>query len=143
LLAVVAKAGDPHRASRLAAEAEASLRTLPGAGDQQDRLLTELATKIAQGGDPDRAEALARTIPGLYRHPEAVRSLVTAIAKAGDPDRAEALARTIPDPLGQAGALTGLVTAAAEAGDPDRATRLAAEAEALARLVPRSHNQIC
>ena len=43
---------------------------------------------IAQAGDPDRAEALARTITDPGAQARALAGLVTVIAQAGDPDRA-------------------------------------------------------
>ena len=50
-------------------------------------------------------------------------------------DYAEALARTIPDPQSQVQALTKLANVAIEASEMDRASRLAAEAEAQARVI--------
>ena len=85
-----------------------------------------MATAAAQAGDLDRAEALARTIPGPVAQAEALTAVATAAAQAGDLDRAEALARTIPGPVAQAKALTAVATAAAQAGDPGRAAGLLA-----------------
>ena len=134
LVTVIARAGDPDRAYRLAAAAEALARTITDPGDQAGAL-TELVPAIARAGDPDRAEALARTITDPGDQGRVLIGLVPAIARAGDPDRAEALARTITDPGEQAWALTGLATAAAEAEDPDRAYRLAADAVALTQII--------
>ena len=61
LASAAAQAGDPDRASRLAADAEALARAITSPDDQA-QALTELARAAAQAGDPDRAEALARTI---------------------------------------------------------------------------------
>jgi hypothetical protein len=115
--------------------AEALARTMADPV-RQIEALTSLAVAIAQAGDPDRAEALARTIsdPDPDRQIEALTSLAVAIAQAGDPGRAEALARTITDPYYQASALAGLAAAIAQAGDPDRA-------EALARTIPDPSRQ--
>ena len=85
-----------------------------------------MATAIAQAGDPDRAETLARTITDPGAQAEALASLATIAAQAGDPDRAETLARTITSPRPQAQALNGLAAAIAQAGDPDRAAHLLA-----------------
>ena len=134
LARAAAQAGDPDRASRLAADAEALARTIANPY-WQARALAELARAAAQAGDPDRAEALARTITDPYWQARALAELARAAAQAGDPDRAEALARTITDPYWQARALAELARAAAQAGDPDRASRLAADAEAGARAI--------
>src|SRR5207245_2342701 len=91
--------GDPDRASRLAADAEALARTITRP-DGQAQALAELASAAARAGDPDRASRLATD--------------------------GEALARTITDSHAQARALTELASAAARAGDPDRARRLLA-----------------
>jgi hypothetical protein len=50
--------------------------------------LTGLVITIAEAGDPDRAEALARTITSPYDQAQALTGLATVIAQTGDPDRA-------------------------------------------------------
>ena len=106
-------------------------------------------TAIAQAGDLDRAEVLARTITDPYAQAWRLIDLVTATARAGDLESAyrlatdaEALARTMTDLEGGATVLAGLVTATAQAGDLDRAEALArtitnpdTKAEAVASLV--------
>ena len=64
-------------------------------------MLTQAAVAVAQAGDLDRAEALARTIPGPGDQARALTELATSIARAGDLDRAaRLLARAlIMDPL--------------------------------------------
>ena len=58
-----------------------------------------MVTAVAQAGDLDRAEEIARTITGPnYLRTGPLASLATAVAQAGDLDRAEAIARTITDP---------------------------------------------
>src|SRR5580704_12219732 len=65
--------------------------------------LEDVATAAAEAGNPDRAEALARTIAdplaGTIAEPnhrgQALDALASAAAQAGDPDRAEGLARSI------------------------------------------------
>ena len=84
-----------------------------------------MAAAIAQAGDPDRAEALARTITEPYYEARALADVAAAIAQAGDPDRAEALARTITSPDARALALAEVAAAIAQAGDPDRAEAIA------------------
>ena len=87
-----------------------------------------MVSVIAQAGDPDRAETLARTIPDPYGQAEALTKASGHRDRAGrrPGPRAETLARTIPEPDRQAGALAGLVTVASpQAGDLDRAETLA------------------
>ena len=57
LAGAAAQAGDPDRASRLAAEAEALARTITNP-DAQAQALAQLAGAAAQAGDPDRARHL-------------------------------------------------------------------------------------
>ena len=125
LASAAAQAGDPDRASRLAADADGVARAVTNPDDQA-WALTEVASAAAQAGDPDRAEALARTINDPGAQARALAEVASAAAQAGDPDRAEALARTITDPYYQARALAQLATAAAQAGHPDRARHLLA-----------------
>ena len=115
----------------------------------QAQAFTGLATAIAQAGDPDRAEALARTITRPTGQAQALTRLVTAITGTGDIGRAsrlaadaEALARTITNPGDQVRALADLAMAAAGGGDTDRASRLAADAEALARTITNPSDQV-
>ena len=145
LATAIAQAGDPDRAYRLAADEalaritgpEAQARAPAGTrlSDTQSRMLTELATAIAQAGDPARAEALARSITDSYARSQVLAELATVAAQAGKPDRAEALARTLTSPGAQARALTELATALAQAADPGHACRLFDDAEALARTI--------
>jgi hypothetical protein len=53
--------------------------------------LTGLVTAIAQAGNPDRAESLARTIPRPDDRARVLTDLANVIAQAGDPDRAARL----------------------------------------------------
>ena len=179
LITAAGAAGDTGRASRLAADAEALARTITVysgplpielarksslasglAADSgaipllvssfdQAQAFTGLATAIAQAGDPDRAEALARTITRPTGQAQALTRLVTAITGTGDIGRAsrlaadaEALARTITNPSDQVRALADLAMAAAGGGDTDRASRLAADAEALARTITNPSDQV-
>ena len=135
LATAAADAGDTSRASRLAADAEALGRTIIGYR-AKTQALAELAIAAAHAGHISRAEALARTIGDFYDHdPTALTKLATAIARAGDPDRAKTLAHTITDYRAKIRALTELTTAAGAAGDTSRASRLAADAEALVRII--------
>ena len=87
---------------------------------------------MAQAGDPDRAEALARTITDPNSRAGSLARLGTAAAQAGDMGRAgrlaaeaEALARTIADPEDRDWALADVAIATTRAGDLDRAEALA------------------
>ena len=86
--------------------------------------MRELVTAIAQFGEFERAEALARTIANVDAKARALGALATAAAHVGDAARfhrlasdAEALARTIVSPDAQAWALSALATAAAQVHD--------------------------
>jgi hypothetical protein len=131
LASTAAEAGDPDRASRLAAEAETRVRDIIDPSSQA-RALTWLVAAVVRAGDPDRAEALARDITNLYYQTLALAAVAGAVAQTGDPDRASGLAaqaetqaRDITDPSYQAHVLAALARAAAWAGDPDRAEALA------------------
>jgi hypothetical protein len=160
-VAAAARAGDPDRAYRLAADAEALARALTTYPDLQAEVLASLTAAAARAGDPDRAYRLAadaeasvcayrlaadarasvRDLTALHRVRRALTDLAAAIVQAGDPDRAEALVRTTTDPDIQIRVLASLTAAAARAGDRDRAYRLAADAEALTRTITDSRDQ--
>jgi hypothetical protein len=111
--------------SRLAADAEAAARDAREE-EEMSAALHRLAAVIAQTGDLDRAEALARTI--THRNADtvspALASVASAAARAGDFDRAEALARTITNARAKARAAIDLIAASARTGDLDRAKHL-------------------
>ena len=98
----------------------------------QARALAELATaQVAQAGDLDRAEALARTITDPDDQARGARSPGQRGRPGRGPGpRARPSPAPSPTPCSQARALAGLASAVAQAGDTDRASRLAAEAEA-------------
>jgi hypothetical protein len=143
LLEVAAQAGDAERVSGLAAEAQTLARTLTRPGERVGAwawALVGLAAATAQAGEPDRAEALARTITSPEVQARALTELAKVAARNGDADRAsqlvaeaETLARALTSPRSQARALAWLASDAAQAGDPDRVSGLVAEAETLAR----------
>lgn len=85
------------------------------------RGLIDLMKALTATGELDRAEAIARSVPGPYREAEALVVLVEDLAAVGDIDRAEAVARSITHPDSQAQALIALVKAHIAAGDIDRA----------------------
>ncbi|MEV0926528.1 hypothetical protein AB0I99_15645, partial [Streptomyces spongiicola] len=93
---------------------------------------TELPAVWATLGQPNRAEALARTLTEPGRQAEALAVVAGAAAEAGDHTRArelateaERIARTITNPGRQAEALAVVAGAVAEAGDHTRAERIA------------------
>jgi hypothetical protein len=83
LVMAAAAAGDPDRASRLAAEAEALARAIT---DPEDRAhaLERLAGAAIQAGDLARAEALARSIADPDAQAQMLIELASAVAQAGD-----------------------------------------------------------
>jgi tetratricopeptide (TPR) repeat protein len=96
---------------------------------------TDLPAVWATLGQPDRAEALARSITDPASRTSALVEVIRAVAAAGDHDRAEALARSLNDPSWRAWALTAVAEAVAAAGDHDRARQLTATATAIAEAV--------
>jgi len=87
---------------------------------------------VATAGDPDRAEAIARTITAPFQQAQALTSIAKAVAAAGDRDRAgrlvtaaDAIVRTLTDPDQQAWALPSILEAVAAAGDLDCAEEIA------------------
>ena len=110
--------------------------------DRNTRLPASLPVTWALIGNPDRAEALARSITDQDRQTEALADLALVVAQAGDTDRAEALARSITDQDRQTETLVNLALAVAQARDTGRAEVLARSitdpgprAQALAGLV--------
>ncbi|WP_143031648.1 P-loop domain-containing protein [Actinacidiphila guanduensis] len=92
-------------------------------------------------GQPNRAEALARTLTDAYQQAGALTGLVRVVAGVGDHERAEQIARTLTNPAQRAEALTGLVRVVAGVGDHQRAAELATEAEQIARTITHPYQQ--
>jgi hypothetical protein len=126
-----AEAGDPARAEDLAARTETLARSITdpgeqdllglGGGEQAQALVG--AARAAAASDPDRAEALARSITDQTSQADALAAVARVVA-AADPDRGEALARSITEPYKQAHTL-GAVAQVVAAADPDRGEALA------------------
>ncbi|GAA3256925.1 hypothetical protein ACFO1B_48630 [Dactylosporangium siamense] len=76
-------------------------------------------------GEPDRAEAKARSIGPPDRMAQALASVAIAVADAGDVERAAAVAETITDASERDRAMAGIVNALAVSGDVERAEALA------------------
>jgi hypothetical protein len=81
-------------------------------------------------GQPERAEALARSIPDPNRQAWALAGVARAIAACGDITAAEAIASAITEPRWQPYAWTGMARTLARTGDLRRARGLAERAEA-------------
>src|SRR5262249_54360508 len=92
----------------------------PGPG-RQAQALVRVAGALAQAGEQQQAEALARSItdPGLQAH--ALAQVADALAQAGQQQQAEALARSITDPH----ALAQVADALAQAGQQQQAEAVA------------------
>ncbi len=110
-------------------------------------LVPALATALAQAGDPDRAEALARTISSPHNQAEALTALAAALAQAGDPDRASRLAAAAvamaayAPPWAWALLAAGLFVAFALAGRPEGKT-ITTRAELPAQVQPPTQDVI-
>ncbi|HVV09550.1 hypothetical protein [Amycolatopsis sp.] len=114
----------------LLAELETLVRAMPRSLDQFARA-SDLIEVLTAAGQPDRAEAVARSI----REPNSQAQLLEKLVRfAGrDPARAEALVRSVGEPYHRSRMLAGLVREVARSGGIARAEALATEAEALAR----------
>ncbi|MFC6086813.1 hypothetical protein [Sphaerisporangium aureirubrum] len=86
----------------------------------QTRALSDLARVLAENGQFDRVEAIARTVNPEHRD-RVLRALASALAGNGQVDRAEAVARTINSAEDHAYVLSDLACALAENGQFDRA----------------------
>ncbi|MGH3947588.1 MAG: hypothetical protein ACRDSE_00455 [Pseudonocardiaceae bacterium] len=141
LVTAVAAAGDHHWAVLLADRAATMARSLTSndipatSEDVQAFALTELAETLARAGHPDRAEAIALSIPGPFGRPTALARLACIAARAGDPDRARTLAlrversvRARADARRAHNELGALAKAVAATADSNRA-------ESIARLI--------
>jgi hypothetical protein len=96
--------------------------------------LARVARGVAQVGDVNRAESLARTVTDPRWQARALTGVARALAQAGDVDRAEAVARDTeamagaainPGLRARARALASVAEMVAQAGDLDRAEALA------------------
>lgn len=153
--------GQPEVARRLAAEAEAAVRSRSGAADRRAALRSLVLAHAARGdtaearrlaaalggatdadrlvlvrvelamGEPGRAEELALRIEDDGHRTRAIRLLVEA---ARDHDEAERLARLAPDDRERVELLVGLARDLAAAGSPGRA-------EAIARSMPDGYRR--
>jgi hypothetical protein len=133
-----ADAGDPDRARRLFARAEAIARRIRD--PFQTLALADLARAATAAGDLDRGETIAGSMGPGYHRVQALAGLARAAAAGGDPDRAgrlfaeaETSARSITEPDERAHTLASLVETLAAAGYLHGARRLSAEVEAVAR----------
>ncbi|SCL25905.1 hypothetical protein GA0070616_3199 [Micromonospora nigra] len=100
--------------------------------DRNNNIPTDLPSVWARLGQPNRADALARSITNSYRQTQALAALAETVAVTRGVDRAraivdraEALAHSISDPYQQAQAMTSLAKAVAVTGRVDRAETIA------------------
>ncbi|MBE8520689.1 hypothetical protein ILP97_24920 [Amycolatopsis sp. H6(2020)] len=110
-------------------------------GDRNTRIPAELPAVWERINQPDRAEALARSITDPYSQAQALTAVAWTAATAGNLDRAGRLARSITSPDRRAPALAAVARAAADAGDADRAGELITAAEQAARSIPDPYPQ--
>jgi hypothetical protein len=124
LARVVARAGDPDRAERLARSLEESWR--------QNDALAAIASECALVGDVPRAQELAAALSDLeqpevasadHNRAEISVTVVAALAREGQWDRAEAIARDAPNWV-----LGEMAEAVARAGNGPLAERIASRA---------------
>ncbi|MGH3852695.1 MAG: trypsin-like peptidase domain-containing protein [Pseudonocardiaceae bacterium] len=92
---------------------------------------TNLPVVWAKLGQPNRAEALAHSIPDPGSRSAALSQLAEAAAASGDHDRAKTLIAQITDPDWQATALGRFPEAMVASGDLEQPARLASEAKVL------------
>jgi len=115
----------------VAADVSPDLSVLGRLAVHRDRLAqrneflpTRLAAVWAKLGQPNRGEAIARSITNRYRQVQALTDLAQVVAGAGEPERAaaividaEAIARSITDAHQRALALDGLTLAMRDTSD--------------------------
>ncbi|MBB5956341.1 hypothetical protein FHS29_002927 [Saccharothrix tamanrassetensis] len=87
-------------------------------------------------GNPDRAEALARSLPDRDTQSLALRQLVQALCRRGDLDRAESVAESVADTASFFAALVAITEEALARGASDRVRRLLAMAARRVRTGP-------
>lgn len=92
-----------------------------------------LATAVADAGDLDNAERLARQIRREERRDRCLGAIARSAASLGRFDRAEYFAREISKPEGTAVTLAAIARVSYRAGGQDRGLALAAAAEELYR----------
>ncbi|MEK8145111.1 hypothetical protein NKH18_38070 [Streptomyces sp. M10(2022)] len=96
--------------------------------------LVTVARAVADAGDRQRAEAIARSITEPNGHEEALVCVARAVAKAGDHQQAQMTVCFITDPVRQASALREVVEAVADAGKHQ-------QAETIARSITEPYQQ--
>ncbi|WP_067909378.1 tetratricopeptide repeat protein, partial [Actinomadura rubrobrunea] len=99
-------------------------------------------------GNPNRAEALARSIANPHEQTIVLGSLTRMLAEGGEVEwarqvaaTAERTARAITNPQAQASALSNLVRVLAQVGEVHRARQVAATAEKTARAITNPQAQ--
>ncbi|MFI8255591.1 hypothetical protein [Streptomyces filamentosus] len=108
---------------------------------ERDRALRAVVEALAEAGDFDRAEALARAqapYPTLSREPLGV--VVEALARSGDLSRARGIAPDVPLGNGRFALVRGVVTACSDGAGSPEAAAVAAEVVADAERQARSES---
>jgi tetratricopeptide (TPR) repeat protein len=116
-------AGDANRVRRLAGHAESLLR--PERGAASELAAGGLARVVAAAGEPDRACAIAETIPEGPGRTRALVQLIRESAAAGEGDRALELAKTITGEHDRRRAIIAVVEGMGAAGEAERAVEIA------------------
>jgi hypothetical protein len=134
---VLAAAGQTGRASAIATQLEAEIRSTPQPSQLQG--LTRKVAVLGQAGKPElagvlatRAEAAARSFADASQQSYYLAQIAVALTSAGLYERAQALVGAITTPLWLVQALAGAAEALADAGEHARAVAAARQAEATA-----------
>lgn len=126
-----AREGDSDRAEHLAREAQRYASELAELDDEA-AAMPYAVVAVAEIGDYESAESMARSIFMPESQLQTLALLVGVVARAGELNRAEKLARSIADPSSQARALIDCAFAVLQNGDRDRARVLVATALSIA-----------
>jgi tetratricopeptide (TPR) repeat protein len=105
------------------------------------RVWAQVAAALAQAGQHQQAEAIARSITSPDWQASALAQVAAALAGAGKYQQAEAIARSITSPDWQMRALAQVAGALAGAGRHQQAEAIPMQAEALARSIAHPGSQ--
>ncbi|XVQ11365.1 tetratricopeptide repeat protein [Spirillospora sp. CA-255316] len=107
----------------------------PATRIDREHTLLLLAEAVAEAGEYQWAETIARSITEIARQSHALRSVAENVAKTGDYQWAETIASSIASAEDQAVALVAAANAAADTGKRQRAREILEQAEAIARTI--------
>ncbi|MEV7278558.1 hypothetical protein [Streptomyces sp. NPDC093111] len=129
LVAALVASGAAGHAERLVAEAqgrwEARDRQRPADGILPAAMRSALALGLVAGGDPDRAEALARDLRAVHDREQVLTALAEHWARAGAVERIEPLLAEVSDGVRRLRVARALVEALVGAGRCEEAEALA------------------